>query len=589
MMQPTAPHIPPTAPFSPEQREWLNGFLAGLFSPAPQNVAAPAVASSLRVAVYVASQSGTAERLGKKLAKQLKAGGHTVELLPVEKLTPAALAQQQIALFAASTYGEGEPPDSARTFRDALFADGAPRLNDLRYSVFCLGDRHYEHFCRFGIELDQRLELLGATRISPRVESDVDVDDPFARWCGEVSNNLVKQHPQAQAVAAQSATTGQPDGRARRHTRENPFFATVRERRILTAGTSSKSTIHVSLAADESSIRYEAGDACGVIVQNDPALVYEILSLLPFAANTPVTLPKVGTVSLEQALQRHLQITRLSRKMVHTFAEHAQCGKLSALLTEEQATHLERFLHGRGLVDLVCEYPGAITSAEELVSMLPSLSPRLYSISSSPAAHSGQVHCTVGVVRYHAHDRERGGVASTMLADRVQLGEELPIYIQPNSKFRLPSDQGTPIIMIGPGTGIAPFRGFLHERRALGHKGRNWLFFGERNATSDFLYRDDLNEMTRDGVLTRLDTAFSRDQEQKLYVQDRMLQNGAELWKWLNDGALLYVCGDASRMAKDVDAALHTIVEQHGCMSSHTAQEFVAQLHEERRYRRDVY
>jgi sulfite reductase (NADPH) flavoprotein alpha-component len=264
------------------------------------------------------------------------------------------------------------------------------------------------------------------------------------------------------------------------------------------------------------------------------------------------------------------------------------CQPLFHLLAPEQQTQLERYTYARGLVDLLHEYPGVLREPADLVAMLPRLSPRLYSIASSPNAHPGEIHTTVAVVRYRSHNRERGGVCSTLLADRTSTGESLPMYIQPNKRFRLPSDPGAPIIMIGPGTGIAPFRSFLHERRALNHTGRNWLFFGERSA-SDFLYRDELQAMQADGHLTHLDLAFSRDQEQKIYVQNRMLEQAPAFWQWLQEGASVYVCGDASRMAKDVDGALHTIVEQQGKLSREGAAEYVRRFKDEHRYHRDVY
>ena len=586
-----APTIPDSAPFSPEQREWLNGMLAELFSRAPHAAsAAPAPAESLKIAIYVASQSGTAERLAKKIAKQLKTAGHVPSVVSLEKVTPAMIAEQEMAFFVASTYGEGEPPESARIFRDALLDDAAPMLRGLRYAVFCLGDRNYEHFCRFGIELDERLKALGAHRILPRVESDVDVDAPFAAWAEELTPHLRRSDnvlvmPAKEAEASYAAARLE----APTHTRDNPYHAELRERRTLTAESSSKQTVHLSFALEDSAIHYEAGDACGVIAQNCPTLVEEILSLLGFPQHTQLEIPKHGPVSMEDALAHHLQITRMTRKMVQAFAERAQCSKLAALLIPEQSARLEEFLHGRGLIDLLLEYPGAIGSADELAAVLPRLTPRLYSISSSPAAHGREVHCTVGVVRYRTQNRNRGGVASTMLADRTAVGSRLPIYIQPNKKFRIPADSNQPMVMIGPGTGIAPFRAFLHERRALGHSGRNWLFFGERSATTDFLYREELSAMHSDGHLTRFDTAFSRDQQQKIYVQDRMLEHGAELWQWLEDGAQVYVCGDASRMAKDVDAALHTVMERHGGMDAEAAREYVSQLQEDHRYHRDVY
>ena len=586
----TVPFIPDNAPFTAEQRAWLNGFLAGIFSGAPQAVAAPA--PSLKFAVYFATQTGTAERLAKKVAKELKTQGHTAELASLDKVTPAQLAASDNALFLASTYGEGDPPESSIAFRDALFGDAAPELKTMRYSVLCLGDKHYEHFCKFGIDLDERLQALGATRFIPRVESDVEVDEPFAQWVRDLQPHL--SHRQAEsnvAVQTDRSATFKPEAAKEpehTHTREHPFHAAVRERTPLTSGVSSKLTMHLGLALDDSAMHYQAGDACGVIAQNDPALVDEILALLPFDGSTTVELPKLGAVPVQQALLHHLQPTRLSRKIVHHFAHKTAAKALTTLLQPEQAAHLETFLYDRGLIDLLQDYPGAITASDELVAILPRLAPRLYSISSSPAAHGREVHCTIAVVRYRSHNRERGGIASTMLNDRVAVGARVPIYIQPNKKFRLPAAD-VPMIMIGPGTGIAPFRSFLHERQALGHKGRNWLFFGERSAQTDFLYCHELQTMTASGHLTRLDTAFSRDQAHKIYVQDRMREHGAELWRWLGDGGQVYVCGDASRMAKDVDAALHEVIAHHGNMSADAAKEYVSQLHDDRRYHRDVY
>ena len=579
------PYIPDNAPFTPEQRSWLNGLLAGLFSDAPQAAGATAVA--LKVAVYFATQSGTAERLAKKVVKSLKAQGHAAELMSLDKVTVASLAAQENALVLASTYGEGDPPDGVAAFRDALFSDAAPMLAGLRYAVFALGDAHYEQFCKFGIDVDERLHGLGAMRLMARVESDVEVDAPFEGWMAEVVPCLAAKGDQPKAAVIHAAA-GSADA-VHVHTRDNPFYAELIERTALTTDISSKLTMHLAFDLHDSEVHYEAGDACGVIAENDPRLVDEILAALPFSESETVELPKVGRVSVRDALLHHLQPSRLTRKMVHAFAEKTACRTLSALLPAEQGAHLEGFMYDRGLIDLLHAHPGAVSSAEELAAMLPRLAPRLYSISSSPAAHGREVHCTIAVVRYRSHNRERGGIASTMLAERTDVGCRRPIYIQPNKRFRLPSVGETPMIMIGPGTGIAPFRSFLHERQALGQKGRNWLFFGERSAKTDFLYCEELKTMVESGHLTHLDTAFSRDQTHKIYVQDRMVEQGAEMWRWLKDGAQVFVCGDALRMAKDVDAALHAVVQTHGGMDVEAAQDYVSQLHEDRRYHRDVY
>ncbi|GGG91928.1 diflavin oxidoreductase [Silvibacterium dinghuense] len=580
------PFIPHDAPFTHDQRAWLNGFLAGLFSNASAAQTMPESAG-LEVAVYFATQSGTAERLAKKFSKELKDAGHTATVASLSDVHPAQLAQQAHAVFFVSTYGDGEPPDHAKNFREALMLDSAPALGSLRYAVFALGDRNYEQFCAFGTELDERLIALGAQRIVSRVESDVDVDEPFAAWTPTcmiaLKRSSDKAPAEARTVAISSSSKSAP-----LYSRENPYHAQIVERRALTASASGKLTMHLALQLGEA-LSYEAGDACGVVACNDPSLVDETLSLLAISADELVDVPKAGKSTVRDALLHHYQHTRLTRKIVQAFAERTECKVLSALLPAEQSAHLDAFLYGRGLIDLLQEYPGAIDTAETLFAMLPRLSPRLYSISSSPAKHGSELHCTIGVVKYRSHHRERGGVASTMLAERIGAKESVPVYIQPNKKFRLPADSNAPIIMIGPGTGIAPFRSFLHEREALGHKGRNWLFFGERSAQTDFLYCHELRSMSESSHLTRLDTAFSRDQEHKIYVQDRMLEQGETFWRWLQEDARVYVCGDASRMAQDVDAALHALIEKHGAMSADAAREYVSRMHDDNRYHRDVY
>jgi sulfite reductase (NADPH) flavoprotein alpha-component len=583
------PYIPEDAPFTPAQRAWLNGFIAGLYSYAP--VPGAEAPKPLRVAVLYGSQTGTAEGLARKLMKELKAAGFEIALNSLEGYVPATLATETYALFIVSTYGEGEAPDPAQAFFQQLCIEHFPLLGNLNYAVLALGDNHYEHFCQFGKDLDAKLLGLGGTPILDRVECDVDVDAPFARWKDRVAAKLreVAQQSLPESPAAVVETLQAAPAAAPAHNRENPYLAALAEKRPLTHPLSSKLTMHLDFDIADSAIRYEAGDACGIVPENSPDLVDAALSLLPFTGEEMVDVPKAGSVSLREALLKHFAITRVTRNMVTQYADLAQCKKLGAMLAPEQQTELEAFLYGRDLIDLLKECPGAIQTPESLVKMLPRLMPRLYSISSSPAAHPGRVHTTVSIVRYHSYDRERGGVCSTQLSDRIEVGDRLPVYIQPNKKFRLPDDPDTPVIMIGPGTGIAPFRAFLHERRVKGAKGRNWLFFGERSALTDFLYREELEGMLADGHLTQLDTAFSRDQEKKIYVQDLMHKNARQFWAWLEDGASIYVCGDASRMAKDVDRTLHRIVQEQGSMSEEESKNYIHALKDEHRYHRDVY
>ncbi len=586
----TVPYIPENAPFTAEQRAWLNGMLAGMFSSSATTTATQANAS-LRIAVLYASQSGTAEGLARKLAKELKAQGHVPAVATLVGYTPAALAAEKYAVLIASTYGEGDAPDGVQPFYEELCLEHFPRYERLSYAVLALGDRHYEQFCKFGIDLDTRLAALGANRICDRVECDVDLDETFAQWKASLLPRLQEigsgRKPVEPALPApMNASKPAPE---RSFTRDNPVFAPVVDKRRLTHQESGETTLHLAFSIEGTGMTYEAGDACGVIPRNDLNLVAEILQAAGFNGNEQVNCGKAGATTLHDALTHHLQITRLNRRIVTDFANLGKCAKLLDMLTPDHQAQLEAYVYDRGLIDLLLEFPGVIEDAADLAAMLPKLAPRLYSISSSPVAHAGEIHTTVAVVRFHAHNRARGGVCSTLFADRSAVSDRLPIYIQPNKKFRLPKDPAVPIIMIGPGTGVAPFRGFLHERRATGASGRNWLFFGERSASTDYLYRDELEAMHADGHLSRLDTAFSRDQERKVYVQDRMLEQAQTFWAWLQEGASVYVCGDASRMAKDVHAAIQTIVSQQGCMSTEASEEYVHSLKEQHRYHRDVY
>lgn len=600
-LQPTGfvPYIPDNAPFTPSQRAWLNGFFAGIFSQAPGAMVAPPVeaAPSLNVSVLYASQSGTAEGLSKKIAKDLKGKGHEVKALSLDAYAATALAEEKVALVVASTYGDGDPPDGVKAFYDRLNDPAFPRLEHLKFAVLALGDSHYEHFCKFGKDLEERFLALGAKPMLARVDCDVDLDEPFAQWKVSIAERLaaVSRNGNGHALSNGNGnhTVGEEvvtaPAKVTGPTRDNPFAAPLVDKHDLTHDVSSKQTVHLAFSLAGSGVEYEAGDALGVIAANDPCLADEILAAAKLTGAEPVTLDKGRTMPAREALLGRLGITQLSRKLVQAFAKKGQCAVLLGLLPPEQQTHLDSYLYGRGIVDLLLEFPGVVTTADALAAMLPKLPPRLYSISSSPRAHAGEVHTTVAVVRYRSWDRQRGGVCSTMFSDRMALGDTAPVYIQVNKKFRLPTESGAPVIMIGPGTGIAPFRSFLHDRRATAATGKNWLFFGERSATTDFLYREELEQMVVDQHLTRLDLAFSRDQQEKIYVQDRMLQQGAMFWAWLQEGASIYVCGDASRMAKDVDKTLHKIVERHGGMAEDAAAEFVSELKDAHRYHRDVY
>jgi sulfite reductase (NADPH) flavoprotein alpha-component len=589
---PSAPPIiallPEDAPFTRDQRAWLNGFFAGLLTQLATR-SAPALAAKLKVPVLYASQTGTAESLSRKLAKEARAKGFDAQALDLGSLTLEALSEFKHALVIASTHGEGDPPDSALVFALQLETAQAPKLAGLKYAVLALGDRNYAKFCGFGRLLDERFAQLGATRLLDCIEADTAVDEPFRIFRDRLWPELLKQAPAAGAapvVAPEADVTDDPP--EERWSRERPFSAVLRSKRVLTGRGSDKEVRHIVLSLAGSDLHYEPGDALGVWPCNAPELVERILALSALAPDAPVTLGG-AVLALAEALSFRLEIAKLGMPAAIKFAAVAGDAEMQSLVEPDHAAALEAFLFGRDAVDLLARAPRAIADAQTLVDLFPPLAPRLYSIASTLAAHPQEVHLTVSVLRHARDGRQRGGVASTHIADRIDAQGTLPVYVHRNTRFRLPADPGVPLIMIGPGTGIAPFRSFLWHRKAHAYTGRTWLFFGDRRAQYDYLYRDELSAFLDDGTLSRLDTCFSRDQERKVYVQHRMLETGSELWQWIQDGANIYVCGDAKRMAKDVDAALQRIFVEHGGLSAAKAQLELRTLGASGRYLRDVY
>ncbi|MBK1884064.1 sulfite reductase subunit alpha [Luteolibacter pohnpeiensis] len=573
--------IPNDAPFSPEQRAWLGEFLAKMLAtPAgePTVVSGPAVS----VTILFASQTGTSEGLAKKLLKTLKKGNFEPELQDIATYDKEKLTKESNLLLITSTYGDGEPPDSATDFHAWLMSDAAPSLAGVSFSVLALGDSSYPDFCKCGIEFDTRLEALGATRIFPRVDCDVEVDEPYAEWSKGV---LAKLSPTVDTVAPIGLVdaSGEDEG----YSKKNPFPAPVLTNFNLNQG-GDKETHHVALSLEGSGLEYEVGDALGVIPANPPEVVDEIIAALPFKAGT-VPDPKGEDISLRDALIYHYDIGTINKSLIQKWQARSGSPFLRSLIEADDKDAFKEFAWGRDLVDLVINYPADFSDSEDFVSVLKKLQPRLYSIASSPRAHPGEVHLCVGIVRYKSHGRVRGGICSTYLSDRLSDGVKPGVFVHVNKAFRLPSDGATDVIMVGPGTGIAPFRAFLEDRKATGAAGKNWLFFGNPHQSTDFLYQDELQQFVTDGFLQKLDLAWSRDQKEKVYVQNLMISNGAELWNWLQQGAAFYVCGDASRMAKDVDQALNQIAEQHGGLTSEEAAAFISQLKKDKRYLRDVY
>ncbi|MGC5168828.1 molybdopterin-dependent oxidoreductase [Luteimicrobium sp. DT211] len=601
-----APVLPASAPFDAPTRAWLDGLLAGLFDdgatgPADRLATAPAPdtsAASPGVLVLWASQTGNAEDQAATVADRLRASGHAVRLVAMDEHDAASLPGDDVVLFVTSTFGDGEAPDNGEAFWAALAADDAPRLDGTRFAVLAFGDPSYSEFCGFGRCLDARLAALGAARLADVACCEPGDDAPADAWLAAVVSAL--EGPATGPGAAPRATVGAPGASAvvvrergpaaaaepapRSH-RDAPLTTRVtRNVRLGTPG-STKDVRQFGLAAE--GLDYRAGDALSVRPRNSAAAVDAWLAATGLDGGTVVELEGVGPLTLRDACTTHLEIVNVTPDLLRFVQERAGDRELATLLRRDNRLSLERWLWGKHAVDVLATYPVRADTAAWL-GVLKRLQPRLYSISSSPLAEPSEVHLTVSAVRYEYRGRSRHGVCSTFLADH-SADADVPVFVQPTRHFRPPKSADAPMIMIGPGTGVAPFRGFLQERRALGHRGRNWLFFGERHSSTDFYYRDELEGMRDDRHLTQLSVAFSRDQRQKVYVQDRIREHGSQVWSWLEDGAHVYVCGDASRMAKDVDAALRDVARTWGALSDDAASAYLRTMAKEKRYVRDVY
>ena len=579
---------------SPLQAAWLSGYFAALSSQQGQtNLGSqPAAESSSMplMTILYGSQTGNGEGLSNQLKDAAMARGFNVNLMEMMDYEPANIQQESLLFIVVSTHGEGDPPDAAHAFHDYLGSDEAPRLENLKFAVFALGDTSYEKFCQTGKDFDGFLEKLGGTRLMERIDADVDFEEPAEEWIGEV---LATYQKIAEEAGASSLSSGNnvvkfPSPGKSQFSKTNPYPAPVLVNSNLNGEGSAKETRHIEIDLSDSGLSYEPGDALGVYPQNNPAYVDELLAALKMDGAQSVTVAK-ESLSLRDAFINRLDITALSRVLMEKYAELVNSVDLKTLLDDDHKEEFKDYLWGRELLDLVEDYPPSEISPADLVGILRKMPARLYSIASSLEAHNNQVHLLVGAVRYHSFDRDREGVCSTFLAGRVNIGETLSVYVQQNKNFRMPEDSDTPLIMIGPGTGLAPFRAFIEERQATGAKGKNWLYFGDQHRKSDYLYASDWEQMLADGVLTKLDLAFSRDQADKIYVQTLMMKNSTELYQWLEEGAYFYVCGDAERMAKDVNQALLDIIAKEGGKTSEEAEAYLESLRVAKRYQRDVY
>jgi sulfite reductase (NADPH) flavoprotein alpha-component len=583
------------------QKIWLSGYLAAA-QPAIQAVSAlgtleahvaevptanagPTV--SKEVTILYGSQTGNAQKLAGKAGKTLEAQGFQVTVSSMSDFKPNNLKKVQNLLIVASTHGEGEPPDNALSFHEFLHGKRAPKLDDLRFSVLSLGDSSYEFFCQTGKEFDQRLEQLGGTRLYPRVDCDLDFEEPASKWIEGVLGSLSEAKGESVALATAAATQAQATESV--YSRTNPFHAEVLENLNLNGRGSNKETRHLEISLEGSGLTYEPGDSLGIYPQNDPDLVDQLLEETKWNPEEAVTVNKEGDVRpLREALLSHFEITVLTKPFLEQAAKLSGNEALRELTLPENKEKLKEYAAGRDVLDLIRDFGPWNASAPEFVSILRKLPPRLYSIASSLSANPDEVHLTIGAVRYDAHGRERKGVCSILCAERLQSGDTLPIYIQ-RSHFRLPENPSTPIIMVGPGTGVAPFRAFMQEREEAGAEGKSWMFFGDQHFVTDFLYQTEWQKWLKEGVLTKMDVAFSRDTAEKVYVQHRMLEHSKELFAWLQEGAAFYVCGDKQNMARDVHNALLEIIEKEGGMSREEAEAYLADMKKQKRYQRDVY
>jgi sulfite reductase (NADPH) flavoprotein alpha-component len=576
--------------FTESQKVWLSGYLAGAAqAPIPSVLGVPSQqtadgTASKEVTILYGSQTGNARGLAKKASSTLEGKGFQVTVSAMSDFKPNNIKKVKNILIIVSTHGEGDPPDNALTFHEFLQGKRAPKLEELNFSVLSLGDSSYEFFCQTGKEFDARLEELGGTRLYPRFDCDLDYDEPAAEWLEGIISSLGEAKDGIPALT-QAASTQTVEST---YSRTNPFRAEVLDNLNLNGRGSNKETRHLELSLEGSGISFQPGDSLGIYPENDPELVDLLLKELKWNPEESVTINKQGEVlSLKDALKTYYEITTLTKPLLEKAAKLTANSDLQVLLKDSEK--VKSYLEGHDLLDVVRDFGPVNSSPQEFVSILRKMPARLYSIASSLTANPDEVHLTIGAVRYHAHGRDRKGVCSIFTADRLQSGDSVPIYIQHNENFKLPANPETPIIMVGPGTGVAPFRSFMQEREETGAEGKSWMFFGDQHFVTDFLYQTEWQKWLKDGVLTRMDVAFSRDTAEKVYVQHRMLEQSKELFQWLQEGAVVYICGDEKHMAHDVHQTLIGIIEKEGSLSREEAEAYLADMQQQKRYQRDVY
>ncbi|MFA5329940.1 MAG: assimilatory sulfite reductase (NADPH) flavoprotein subunit [Prolixibacteraceae bacterium] len=573
-----------TAGLNHDQLVWLNGYFQGLLAckngEPVQNIV-ESVSAKKHLKILYGTHTGRSKSLSETLRDKLIVRGIDVQLAALDEYKPRQLTSESNIVFIVSTHGEGEPPAMAEEFHGFITGKRTPKLPDLNYSVVALGDKSYKFYCKTGIDIDQALLNSGAKQILPVLTLDVDYEDDADAWIEQFTNLFAE----SEAVSVQSGTSVIHAAKSVEYSRKNPFRATVIDKVKITGRDSDKEVYHVELSLEGSGISYEPGDSVGILATNPPELVSTILEQTKLDGTETVML-KDGEYSLKVALSDRLEITVLTREVIQKYQE--KTGNVELLQLIENDEQIDKYLYAHDVLDILEEFPIQL-NAQELVEILRSFPSRLYSISSSQDSVGDEVHITVATVRYSRNGRQRGGACSTYLADRIEIDSQVSVFIEKNPSFKLPENQETPVILIGAGTGVAPYRAFLQHREANDLKGKTWLFFGERRFHSDFLYQVEWQKLLKDGYLEKIDVAFSRDQDTKIYVQNRLLEKQNEVFDWLSNGANIYLCGDMKQMARDVQKALLRIFETAGGMTEEKALEYLRTLKKEKRFQTDVY
>lgn len=585
------------------QRIWLSGYLSATQvgdsytenqkSSNPisdrEQLLKPINETKLReVTILYGSETGNGQSIAEDLGKKIESRDFKVTISSMDEFKPKDLKKVQDLFIITATHGEGDPPENAISFYEFLHGRKAPKLKDVRFSVLSLGDQSYEFFCQTGKEFDKRLEELGGDRLYPRVDCDVDFDEPTAEWVDGVLHELSKAKSEYDPVLSEQSAEIVTEGPV--YSRTNPFHAEVLENLNLNGGGSNKETYHMELSIEGANLEFEIGDSLGIYPKNNPEMVEQLITGLNFEPEESVSINKQGERrSLREALLSNFEISRITKPLLEKAAQFFNNGKLKELLAPDKVEEQKAYIQGRDVIDLITDYPPVDMTPEEFIQILRKVPARLYSISSSFKANPDEVHITVAKAIYTGNRQEQAGVCSGQCAERVKPGDLLPIYIHRNPNFKFPNDVDKPVIMIGPGTGVAPYRSFLEEREETGAKGRTWLFYGDQHFATDFLYQVEWQNWLKQGVLTKMDVAFSRDSAEKVYVQHRMLEHSKELYQWLQDGANIYVCGDEKHMANDVHHTLSTIVQKEGRFSFEEAEAYLTDMRKQKRYQRDVY